>query len=260
LHGKSLTSWVGTGNAGGFSQTFKTGATFIGCEATSIKLHPLRSISVATGHYFLADPDDFSKPVAGGDLGVIPEWLKTEINPSTGQPDPTRTLLNFFPELRSDAQTVKTSIDKQIEDSSLEEKEQTNLSETDPDTDPSSEATLPERKLTPEEAEASRKPDGISAEAFSTRLTEALAEASGEASQTLPPLFDGLDRDGKLFMLRLLLAKRLGREKTILLAWGVKSGGRSHDKYRMASELIDSMIRDLSELGFDENNNWGIEQ
>jgi hypothetical protein len=84
--------------------------------------------------------------------------------------------------------------------------------------------------------------------------------ASGEASQTLPPLFEGLERDGKLLMLRLLLAKRLGKEKTIMLAWGVKSGGRSHDKYRMASELIDSMIRDLSELGFDENNNWGIEQ
>jgi hypothetical protein len=141
-----------------------------------------------------------------------------------------------------------------------EEKEQTNLSETHPNTDPSLETPLPERQLPPEEALVSQKPDGISAEPLSNRLAEALASASGEASQTLTPLFDGLDRDGKLLMLRLLLAKRLGREKTILLAWGVKSGGRSHDKYRMASELIDSMMRDLSELGFDENNNWGIEQ
>jgi hypothetical protein len=260
LHGKSLTSWVGTGNAGGFSQTFKTGATFIGCEATSIKLHPLRSISVATGHYFLADPDDFSKPVAGGDLGVIPEWLKTEINPSTGQPDPTRTLLNFFPELRSDTQTLKTLIDKEIEDSSSEEKEQSNVTKTSPGSDPDPEATIGERKLPPSDTEETRKPDVISMEAFSVKITEALAEASGEASQTLPPLFEGLDRDGKLLMLRLLLAKKLGKEKTILLAWGVKSGGRSHDKYRMASELIDSMMRDLSKLGFDEENNWGIEQ
>jgi hypothetical protein len=260
LHGKSLTSWVGTGNAGGFSQTFKTGATFIGCEATSIKLHPLRSISVATGHYFLADPDDFSKPVAGGDLGVIPEWLKTEINPSTGQPDPTRTLLNFFPELRSDTQTLKTSIDKEIEDSSSEEKEQSNVTKTSPGSDPDPEATIGERKLPPSDTEETRKPYVISMEAFSVKITEALAEASGEASQTLPPLFEGLDRDGKLLMLRLLLAKKLGKEKTILLAWGVKSGGRSHDKYRMASELIDSMMRDLSKLGFDEENNWGIEQ
>jgi hypothetical protein len=106
LHGINLTSWVGTGNTSGFSSTFKTGATFIGCEATSKKIAPLRVISVATGRYFLADPDDFSKAIAGGDLGVIPEWLKTEINPATGQPDPARTLLKFFPELKTSGQLV----------------------------------------------------------------------------------------------------------------------------------------------------------
>ncbi|HEY9610422.1 hypothetical protein [Allocoleopsis sp.] len=147
-----------------------------------------------------------------------------------------------------------------IADISSGEKEQTNLLETNPDSDPSTETPLPERKLPPLEALVSRKPDGISMEALSIKIEEALAEASREASQTLPPLFDGLDRDGKLLMLRLLLAKKMGKEKTIMLAWGVKSGGRSHDKYRMASELIDSMMRDLSELGFDEDNNWGIEQ
>jgi hypothetical protein len=144
-----------------------------------------------------------------------------------------------------------------VADIRSEEKEQINPSETDPDTDPSPETTLPERKVPHLEAEGSRKADGISVEAFSSRITSALVEAFGEASQTLPPLFEGLERDGKLLMLRLLLAKILGKEKTIMLAWGVKSGGRSHDKYRMASELIDSMIRDLSKLGFDENNNWG---
>jgi hypothetical protein len=112
LHGKSLTSWVGTGNTGGFSQTFKTGATFIGCEATSIKINPLRSMSVATGRYFLADPDDFSKSVEGGELGIVPEWLKRQINPATGQPSPARTLLEFFPELRSDPQVVKPPSEK----------------------------------------------------------------------------------------------------------------------------------------------------
>lgn len=147
-----------------------------------------------------------------------------------------------------------------IADISSEEKEQTNLLETNPDSDPSPETSLTERKLPPEDTEGSRKPDLISVEAFSAKITEALASASGEASQTLPPLFEGLNRDGKLLMLRLLLAKKLGKEKTIMLAWGVKSGGRSHDKYRMASELIDSMMRELSKIGFDENNNWGIEQ
>jgi hypothetical protein len=111
LHGINLTSWVGNGNTSGFSSTFKTGATFIGCEATSKKINPLRSISVATGRYFIANPDDFSKSVEGGDLGIVPEWLKTKINPATGQPDPARTLLNFFPELRSDVQALKTPPD-----------------------------------------------------------------------------------------------------------------------------------------------------
>jgi hypothetical protein len=54
--------------------------------------------------------------------------------------------------------------------------------------------------------------------------------------------------------------KKIGQRKDDYAGMGVKSGGRSHDKYRMASELIDSMMRDLSELGFDERNNWGIEQ
>jgi hypothetical protein len=146
---------------------------------------------------------------------------------------------------------------REVVDIDLEENEQTNLSKTDPSTDPPKETTLPERKVPAPPAEGSRKPDGISVEAFSSRITSALTEASPEA---FTPLFDGLDRDGKLLMLRLLLAKKLGKEKTIMLAWRVKSGGRSHDKYRMASELIDSMICDLLGLGFDENNNWGIEE
>jgi hypothetical protein len=259
LHGRSLTSWVGVGNAGGFSQTFKTGVAFVGCEATSKKINPLRSISVATGRYFLADPDDFSKPIEGGDLGVVPDWLKTEINPATGQPDPARTLLNFFPELRSNTQVSKALTDPIIEDSHLEEKQQPNLSKTDPSSDPSPETTLPERKLPDEKAEESRKPDGILVEAFSAKITEALAEASGEASTTLPPLFDDLERDGKLLMLRLLLAKKIGKERIIWLAWKLKSGGRSHDRYKLASELLEAMIKELSELGFSEENNWGLD-
>ena len=56
----------------------------------------------------------------------------------------------------------------------------------------------------------------------------------------------------------LLLTKRLGKEKTILLAWGEKSGGRNHTRYRYASDLIDAMTQDLEGMGFSEENNWGI--
>lgn len=152
-----------------------------------------------------------------------------------------------------------------VADISSEENEPSNLTETAPSSPsgeasshPSPEATLSERKVPAPEAEGSRKPDGISVEAFSARIMEALASASGEASTNIPSLFDDLDRDGKLLMLRLLLTKKLGKEKTIFLAWRLKSGGRSHDKYRMASDLLDAMIQDLAEMGFSEDNNWGI--
>jgi hypothetical protein len=146
-----------------------------------------------------------------------------------------------------------------IADINAEENEGSNLSETNPSADSSVETTLRERKLPQKKTEGSRKPDGISVEAFSLKIAEALAEASGEASTTLPPLFDDLDRDGKLLMLRLLFAKKIGKEKIIWLAWKLKSGGRSHDRYKLASELLDAMIKELSELGFNEENSWGID-
>lgn len=142
-----------------------------------------------------------------------------------------------------------------VSDTDSVEIEQSNLIETDPSTPASQNDTIRDRKLPDENVEADRKPDGISLEAFSARVAEALRP---EASDTLPALLDGLDRDGKLLMLRLLLSEKLGKEKTILLAWRQKSGGRNHEKYQYASELLDLMIRDLNDMGFNETNNWGI--
>jgi len=130
------------------------------------------------------------------------------------------------------------------------------LTTTDASTSPSEEATLPERKLTDVNAEDARNVDGMRLEEFLTQVTEAL---NSEASETFPPLLDGLDRDGKLLMLRALLSQNLGKEKTIFLAWGQKSGGRNHEKYKYAAELLEAMIRELNGLGFGETNNWGIE-
>jgi hypothetical protein len=98
LHGKHLSTWVGK-NTNGMADTFKSGVSFIGCESTSIQVSALKRISVATGRYFLADPDSFDKAVKGGEIGVLPDWMKTEKHPINGQPDPARTLLTFFPEL-----------------------------------------------------------------------------------------------------------------------------------------------------------------
>jgi hypothetical protein len=98
LHGKHLSTWVGK-NTNGMADTFKSGVSFIGCESTSIQVSALKRISVATGRYFLADPDSFDKALKGGEIGILPDWMKTEKHPVNGQPDPARTLLTFFPEL-----------------------------------------------------------------------------------------------------------------------------------------------------------------
>ncbi|MGF1981125.1 MAG: hypothetical protein RMY30_036835 [Nostoc sp. CmiSLP01] len=98
LHGSNLTSVVGKATSG-LADTFKASINFIGCVAKSVSAGGLRKINVASGEYFKANPNNFAEPVSGGNLGMIPEWLKTELHPGNGQPDPARTLLKFFPEL-----------------------------------------------------------------------------------------------------------------------------------------------------------------
>jgi hypothetical protein len=142
---------------------------------------------------------------------------------------------------------------RNVSDSDYDEKASTKLTETNPDNPPDGDDPIPERTVLPSDTKEGWKAEGILMETFLARIEEALREASSSAST---PLFDGLDRDGKLLMLRLLLVKKLGKEKTILLAWGLKSGGRSHDKYKLASQLLDAMIGELTDLGFTEENNW----
>lgn len=98
LHGKNLSSWVGN-KTGGMADTFKTGAAFIGCEATSVQVSPLKKIAVATGRYFLTEATNFERSREDGVIGTVPAWLKEVTHPVNGQPDPARTLLTFFPEL-----------------------------------------------------------------------------------------------------------------------------------------------------------------
>jgi hypothetical protein len=98
LHGSNLTSVVGKATAG-LADTFKQSVNFIGCVAKSVSAGGLRKMNVASGEYFKANPGNFGEPVIGGNLGMIPEWLKIELHPGNGQPDPARTILKFFPEL-----------------------------------------------------------------------------------------------------------------------------------------------------------------
>ena len=101
LHGNNLTGWVGTGNTSGLSSTFKQDTNFVGCKSKSIKKGALRSMAIATGEYFLADPSEFGKAIKGGDLGKMPDWMLKEKHPVNNAPDPVRTLLKYFPELQT---------------------------------------------------------------------------------------------------------------------------------------------------------------
>ncbi|MCC5610571.1 hypothetical protein LC612_28430 [Nostoc sp. CHAB 5834] len=101
LHASNLTSIAGK-ETGGLAATFKAGINFIGCQTQSVSIGALRKINVASGAYFKANPNNFGEPIKGGELGSLPEWLKTKLHPGNNQPDPVRSLLTFFPELRQE--------------------------------------------------------------------------------------------------------------------------------------------------------------
>jgi hypothetical protein len=99
LHASNLTSIAGK-ETGGLAATFKEGINFIGCTTQAIAVGALRKMNVASGSYFKANPNNFGEPIKGGELGSVPEWLKGELHPGNGQPDPVRSLLKLFPELK----------------------------------------------------------------------------------------------------------------------------------------------------------------
>lgn len=101
LHASNLTSIAGK-ETGGLAATFKEGINFIGCTTQAITVGALRKMNVASGAYFKANPNNFGEPIKGGELGSVPEWLKGELHPGNGQPDPVRTLLKIFPELQQE--------------------------------------------------------------------------------------------------------------------------------------------------------------
>lgn len=102
LHSNHLGAVVGSKNTSGMADTFKDGVNFIGCQSQHIKTGLLTSIAVASGRYFKANPNNFGQPLKDGELGEIPNWLKTNKHPGNGQPDPVRTLLALFPELHQE--------------------------------------------------------------------------------------------------------------------------------------------------------------
>ena len=92
------------------------------------------------------------------------------------------------------------------------------------------------------EPEKTRNAEYTRLEALKSRFIEKLQNPNN------PPLFQNLERSEKLEILRLILPENLGIESTIFLCWGVKPGGRNHDKYQDARAMLTVMIDEIGPI------------
>jgi hypothetical protein len=87
--------------------------------------------------------------------------------------------------------------------------------------------------------EQSGSPCGMRAEAYSAIVAEILAEPGRLA---LFSVALDLQHEEKLKLAKIIIAKNLGTEITILCLWGVRSGGRNHHLYMEAKVMLDRLI------------------
>ena len=87
-----------------------------------------------------------------------------------------------------------------------------------------------------------------SSEALKESLKGFLAEVLAE---NLPPIFSAdfplKKHERRVQLAKLVIAKNLGKKKTIFLLWGVTDGGRNHQRYADAREMLERL------MGGDEN-------
>jgi len=83
----------------------------------------------------------------------------------------------------------------------------------------------------------------VDLEAF---LAEVLAEAS-------PPIFSAdfplQEHERRVQLAKLVIAQNLGKEKTILLLWGARPGGRNHALYTEARAMLERLIKGDNNYG-----------
>lgn len=83
-------------------------------------------------------------------------------------------------------------------------------------------------------------PYGTGSVDLETFLAEVLAEASPPIFSADFPLEEHADR---VQLAKLVIAQNLGKEKTILLLWGARPGGRNHALYTEARAMLDRLIK-----------------
>jgi hypothetical protein len=117
-----------------------------------------------------------------------------------------------------------------------------------PDTqaDLSSESAGSPRNLPAPQPTTLGNPYGIRMECLEALLAEVLAEASQPVFSADFPLSEHSER---VQLAKLVIARNLGKEKTIWLLWGVRPGGRNHSLYSEARAMLERLING------DDNNN-----
>ena len=79
--------------------------------------------------------------------------------------------------------------------------------------------------------------------------------------EQVKPLCDaehGLSVEEKLHLLRYILYKNMGKESAIQLLWGVKSGGKYHERYKPYADCFEQMKTMLESRGYSALNSWGF--
>jgi hypothetical protein len=94
-------------------------------------------------------------------------------------------------------------------------------------------------------AEASEASDGSDcAEGLEGSLEDFLADVLAEASAPVfSEEFPLKDHQQRVQLAKLVIARNLGKQKTIYLLWGVTDGGRNHQRYVDARAMLDRLMR-----------------
>ena len=94
-------------------------------------------------------------------------------------------------------------------------------------------------------AEASETSEGSDcAEGLEGSLEDFLADVLAEASAPVfSEEFPLKDHQQRVQLAKLVIARNLGKQKTIYLLWGVTDGGRNHQRYVDARAMLDRLMR-----------------
>jgi len=94
-------------------------------------------------------------------------------------------------------------------------------------------------------AEASEASEGSDcAEGLEGSLEDFLADVLAEASAPVfSEEFPLKDHQQRVQLAKLVIARNLGKQKTIYLLWGVTDGGRNHQRYVEARAMLDRLMR-----------------